>query len=144
MKFDLPDPFGPITTLTEAAMEIAGVAEEVADSLAALQWRSCHGGLVMADKYADVTGRLHALLPEGPERDELLGIARLGVKMKRQHVGKRPEFIQNYFRSIVERLAVRLERKPTFYDFMSSSMRLSWRRQTLEVWTAASPVLLIM
>lgn len=40
-------------------------------------------------RYADVTGRLYALLPDGPERDELLGFARLGVHMKRQHVGKR-------------------------------------------------------
>jgi hypothetical protein len=85
-------------------------------------------------KYADVTGRLYALLPEGPERDELLGFARLGVQMKRQQVGKRPEFLRRYIQSLVDRES----KKPTFEELLVILESEAYRREVHG--TKASPI----
>lgn len=74
--------------------------------------------------YADVTGRLYSLLPEGPERDELLGFARLGVDMKRQHVGKRPEFLQQYIQELVDQEV----KKPSFAELLIILEAEAYRR----------------
>lgn len=65
-------------------------------------------------KYADVTGRLHALLPEGPERDELLGFARLGVAFKRGQAGSHPQFLRRYIQALVDRR----KEKPSFSQLL--------------------------
>jgi hypothetical protein len=88
----------------------------------------------MPDKYADVTGRLYSLLPEGPERDELLGFARMGVLWKRQHVGRRPGFLQNYVQGVVDRLGV----KPTFPELLDE-LELEAARRNLHG-ERASPI----
>jgi len=75
-------------------------------------------------KYTDVTGRLHALLPGGPERDELLGFARLGVQMKRQQVGKRPEFLRRYIQSLVDKE----KKKPSFDELLTILESEAYRR----------------
>ena len=36
------------------------------------------------------TGMLVSFVPDGPQRDELLGLVRIGIKFDRQHIGKRP------------------------------------------------------
>lgn len=85
-------------------------------------------------KYADVTGRLYELLPEGPERDELLGLVRLGVKMKRQHVGKRPEYLQKYLQGLIDKEGS----KPTFEELLIILESEAYRREAHGV--HASPI----
>lgn len=44
----------------------------------------------MAELFGGVTGALVRYVPKGPEQDELLGLVRMGVYFKANHIGKRP------------------------------------------------------
>lgn len=48
--------------------------------------------------YADATGRLVALVPPGPERDELLGLVRLAVSFSKP---RGPSQFQKYLNALV-------------------------------------------
>ena len=52
------------------------------------------------------TGDLVRLVPEGPERDALLGLVRIGVAFKAQHVGRRPGALAVYVDQLIERTGV--------------------------------------
>lgn len=56
------------------------------------------------------TGRLHVLLPPGPERDELLGLVRIGVKFRDQQRGKRAGFLRQYLVNVI----AGMDQAPTF------------------------------
>lgn len=49
------------------------------------------------------TGYVAPFLPEGPEREEALGLIRLGIKFRNQHSGRKRGFLFNY----VKRLAAK-------------------------------------
>ena len=44
----------------------------------------------MAEPFDGATGALVRFVPEGPERDEILSLIRLGEQFRAQQVGKRP------------------------------------------------------
>ena len=44
----------------------------------------------MSEAFCGATGALAQYVPAGPEQDELLGLVRIGIKIKRQQVGRRP------------------------------------------------------
>lgn len=46
-------------------------------------------------------------VPDGPERDELLGLVRLGVTFRSQHCGRRPGFLTTYLRDLAATLTKR-------------------------------------
>ena len=47
------------------------------------------------------TGALVQYVPEGPERDELLGLLRIGMAFRAQQRGRRPGFLTGYVRALV-------------------------------------------
>lgn len=51
-----------------------------------------------------VTGYVYDRLPEGPERDEALGLIRLGFKIAAQHNGKKPGFMACYLADLAKRI----------------------------------------
>ena len=55
------------------------------------------------------TGMLLRFIPEGPERDELLGLVRIGVVFRNQQHGRRPGFLTRYVRRVVGTI-----NRPTF------------------------------
>lgn len=58
-----------------------------------------HGGRIVS-----VTGYVFENLPEGPERDEALGLIRLGFKIAAQHNGKNPGFLARYLADLAKRI----------------------------------------
>lgn len=56
-----------------------------------------------------VTGYAFDNLPEGPERDEALGLIRVGLAFRGQQCGRKPDQITNYITDLVSKLS-----KPTF------------------------------
>jgi hypothetical protein len=51
-----------------------------------------------------VTGYVYDHLPEGPERDQALGLIRLGFKIAAQHTGKKPGFMACYLADLAKRI----------------------------------------
>lgn len=51
-----------------------------------------------------VTGYVYDHLPEGPERDEALGLVRLGFRFAAQHNGKKPGFMACYLADLATRI----------------------------------------
>ena len=78
------------------------------------------------------TGALLAL-PPGPERDELLGLVRIGAAFRSQHRGRRPGFLRNYVAQLVPRLP-----RPTFEGLLGELELAAMRRDLLGV--EASPI----
>lgn len=55
--------------------------------------------------YVDTTtGGFAQYLPEGPERDQALGLIRIGLKFQAQQCGRRPDALTNYLASLVREL----------------------------------------
>lgn len=77
--------------------------------------------------YAGCTGLLDTLLPaDCQERDELLGLVRIGVAFKTQHHGRRPGFLHQYISSIVERMEA-----PVTFEKMLEELELEAARRNL-------------
>ena len=59
----------------------------------------------MAEPFDGATGALARFVPEGAERDELLGLVRIGIKFaQQQHAGRRPGFLHHYLVGLVGRM----------------------------------------
>ena len=70
------------------------------------------------------TGYAAENLPQGPERDQIIGLIRLGVKFKSQQVGKRRGFLHTYLDAIVSRMAA-----PVTFDRLLSELELESARR---------------
>jgi len=56
-------------------------------------------------KFVTCTGdAAEHLPPEGPVRDELLGLVRLGLAIEAQHTGRKPGFLHNYLVDLAARV----------------------------------------
>lgn len=72
--------------------------------------------------------------PDGPARDDLLGLVRLGLKFKAQQQGKRAGFLHTYLESLVSKML-----PPVSFDELLAELSFqAARRQTLGV--DASPI----
>lgn len=49
------------------------------------------------------TGTLVSYVPEGPDRDLLLGVVRLGLQFQQQHTGKKPGYLANFVLDCAQR-----------------------------------------
>lgn len=79
-----------------------------------------------ATSLPDATGRLVRALPPGPERDELLGLVRIGVRFKSQHVGRRPGALA----TLVAEIVGTMKDKPTFRNLLHE-LELAAARRSL-------------
>lgn len=70
------------------------------------------------------TGYLVEHIPPGDERDELLGLVRIGLKFKAQHVGRRRDALTQY---IIER--ARTLKRPTFAALLDDLETQAARRE---------------
>lgn len=68
------------------------------------------------------------LPPDGPVRDELLGLVRIGLAIKAQHTGRKPGFLHNYLLGLAggmggelnfERLLLRLRHEAMKRELLS-------------------------
>lgn len=87
-----------------------------------------------ADRFAGATGTLFNLLPPGEERDTMLGLIRLGITMRLQQGGKRPEYLRRY----ITELVATMPKKATFNDLLDELSLCAARRDLYGV--LASPI----
>jgi len=75
------------------------------------------------------------LPPDGPERDELLGLVRLGLKFKaQQHQGRRPGFLHRYITALVQAAPGRMS-----FEGLLKELAFQARRREL-LGESASPI----
>lgn len=79
------------------------------------------------------TGTLMRFVPEGPEREELLVLVRLGTTFQAQHRGRRPGYLRRYLAGIVSTMP-----RPTFAALLVELKLLALRREIQG--EAASPI----
>ena len=64
-------------------------------------------------------------IPEGPKRDELLGLVRIGIIFsQQQHAGRRPGFLHRYVAGIVARMA-----PPVTFERLIEALELAATRR---------------
>lgn len=76
------------------------------------------------------TGAAALYIRNGPERDEILGLIRIGIQFKRQHVGRRPGFLHRY---IVD-LVAQMPKPVTFAALLSELDLAAGRRAASDGW----------
>ena len=79
------------------------------------------------------TGYLFNNLPEGPERDEALGLIRIGLKFQGQQCGRRPDYFTRYLADVTRGL-----KRPTFSALLAELELCAARRERYGV--AGNPV----
>lgn len=87
------------------------------------------------------TGYLFDNLPDGPERDELLGLIRVGLAFRGQQCGRKPDQITNYIADLVSKLSKptnaalleRLESASTKHDYGANEVAVVLVNRVFEV-----------
>lgn len=74
------------------------------------------------------------MLPPGPERDEMLGLVRLGARFKAQQAGRRRGHLHKYIVDIVSGMKL-----PVSFDRLLDELELAAARRELQG-AAASPI----
>jgi hypothetical protein len=74
------------------------------------------------------------MLPPGPDLDEMLGLVRLGVKFKQQHLGRRRGHLHTYIAEVVFAM-----KPPATFNALLEELELAAARRELRG-VAASPI----